>query len=118
MIRRSLEPAGFDVSVAPNADAALDLLQRDREAFDLVITDIVMPGTNGIDFAHQLRHDDPHLPVLLISGWPRSEGGAREIEELGARFLPKPFDPVTLRSEVRKILDDHSSVTARSTSRP
>jgi DNA-binding NtrC family response regulator len=81
-----LRQLGYDVHAVGDAQAALAALER-RE-FDLVVTDIVMPGTmDGIDLAKAIRERRPHLPVLLVTGY--SESAAT----VGPEFvtLRKPF---------------------------
>ena len=63
-----LEQLGYDVKIAGSAEIALDLFER--EAFELVVSDIVMPGTmDGVGLARVLRQRRPDLPILLVSGY-------------------------------------------------
>jgi CheY-like chemotaxis protein len=61
-----LRPAGYEVEVAENGREAIELL-RER-AFDLVITDLVMPEQEGIETIKQLRRDFPSVKIIAISG--------------------------------------------------
>jgi two-component system cell cycle sensor histidine kinase/response regulator CckA len=72
---------------------------------DLLITDVVMPGGDGIDLARELRLVHPKLPVLFISGYPQAAidegiGGSGAIA-----FLAKPFKTDALMHHVRELLD-------------
>lgn len=98
--RRLLAGNGYEVIEAANGAEALELTAAAR-AFDLLLTDVVMPKVSGVELAKQLRADDPGLPVVYISGYL---GGAMpsEIEfEPGSRLVEKPFSPATLLASVR-----------------
>jgi CheY-like chemotaxis protein len=60
---------GYQPTRAPNAAAALSKLAQEEHRFDLAFSDVVMPGMNGIDFAHAVRDRFPRLPVVLESGY-------------------------------------------------
>ncbi|MDY7525779.1 hybrid sensor histidine kinase/response regulator [Sphingomonas sp. 10B4] len=76
---------GYDVVEADSAEAALALIDA-GVAPDLVVTDHLMPGMTGSDFARRLLRGDPALPVLVISGYAESEGIAPDLPR-----LTKPF---------------------------
>ena len=62
-----LSDLGHMVVEAPSARAALDMLQADRD-LDLVVTDYLMPGMNGLDLAKEIRKNIPDLPIVLANG--------------------------------------------------
>jgi len=101
-VRRILRAAGYDVVVAASADAAFDLFGQLRGAFDAVITDVQMPGMNGVELAVSLRKLRPDLPIVLMSGHfdATSVGDCEDVE-----FVPKPFKPSDLTSALRRALD-------------
>jgi DNA-binding response OmpR family regulator len=76
------------VDISPVAETALAKLQS--ESFDLVITDLRMPGMGGVELMRYVRDASPHTKLLLITafGSPDVEDVARR---LGAAYLPKPF---------------------------
>ena len=94
-----LEQAGYRVSQAPNADAALDLLET--ASFDLVLSDITMPGHHdGLALARLLRRLRPRLPVLLVTGY-----SSRAIEAASEFVvLRKPFQFHQLTQAVAQAL--------------
>lgn len=105
VIARQLEGDGHRVSVAFNASHALDEMDRSAEAFDLVITDLVMPGPmQGHDLARRILETHPDTKVILTSGY-ESESQRRNIP-WAARlpFLQKPVDRRTLRRVVTETL--------------
>ncbi len=70
LLRRSLIRAGHVVVEAPNGQVAVELAQQLH--FDVVISDIGMPDMSGVELLAALRELDPHLPVVLTSGWPEA----------------------------------------------
>ena len=104
LVATTLRRAGLEVVPVESAEAALDVLRRDGEAVDLVVSDVLLPGRSGIALAAQLLAERPALPVLLISGYP--DAADRTGAELppGARFLAKPFTPSVLLDAVADTL--------------
>ena len=98
-----LRSAGLEVLRAPNADAALVLIESRGDALpDLVLSDIAMPGSiNGIGLAFELRRRWPQLPVVLTTGYADQLSQAAEG---GFRVLPKPTAPDALLAELRAVL--------------
>ena len=87
-IQRVLKSRGFDVVLAPDGAAAVDLLMR--RPFDVILSDIQMPGMSGVDLLSIVRAYNLDVPVVLMTGAPSLES-AMEAVALGAlQYLPKP----------------------------
>jgi CheY-like chemotaxis protein len=85
-----LESEGYDVAVAESGPRALD---RARQApFDLVITDMRMPGMSGLETLVALREIDPRLRVIVATGFASEETRLRFEEEGACDYLTKPID--------------------------
>jgi CheY-like chemotaxis protein len=96
-----LSAKGYRVQAAATGAAALELWRQQGGAFDLLLTDLVMPGgVSGAQLAEQLRTEQPGLRVIYMSGY-RGGMTAGTI----ANFLQKPFDPAHLAKAVRTCLD-------------
>ncbi|NQU60032.1 MAG: response regulator [Rhodospirillales bacterium] len=65
-LRKALEASDHEVVEAENGDLALDL--HKKQPFDLIITDIIMPGKEGIETIMDLKQENPELPIIAISG--------------------------------------------------
>jgi two-component system cell cycle sensor histidine kinase/response regulator CckA len=101
LVRFTLEGQGYSVTEAAGGEAALRLLTPDR-AFDLLVTDLVMPGIDGRELATRVRALRPDVAVVFISGYVPDH---RRVEGLpGATFLPKPFTPLDLAKTVERVL--------------
>jgi PAS domain S-box-containing protein len=85
-----LNDLGHRPSWTRNASEALALLRSGAGAFDIVFSDIVMPGMSGLDLAEHLQAEHPELPVVLTSGYSQAlaDGGTR-----GFKLVSKPYSP-------------------------
>jgi CheY-like chemotaxis protein len=104
ILQRTLERAGYRVTVATNGLEALEVVER-SERFDLLVTDVVMPGMSGWDLGKKLGEHWPGLPVLYISGYAEDVTKGGGVLDSGLPFLQKPFLPADLLSAIRKLLD-------------
>jgi two-component system response regulator (stage 0 sporulation protein F) len=90
LCRALLHPmaGGFQVEVCPMADVALTRLQR--EQFDLIVTDLRLPGASGLELIRRVHQTSPGTRTMLITafGSPELE---KQLRGLGATYLPKPF---------------------------
>jgi signal transduction histidine kinase/CheY-like chemotaxis protein len=98
-----LERQGYTVLAAENATDAAQLYGASDHPVDLLLTDVVLPGMRGPDFADELRASRPELPVLFLSGYVAES--SRRLAS-GAPFLAKPFSPDALAGMVRRTLAD------------
>ncbi len=95
VLRRSLSRGGYEVMEAANGSAALQLTRQER--FDVVICDVRMPVMNGLELLARLVEEEPHLPVVLISG--STECNRPSAIDRGAfEFLAKPISLTHLQA--------------------
>jgi len=100
-----LESMGYRVYAAGSGQEAIATYIEKRNEIDLVMLDMVMPGISGGETFERLRKINPHIRVLLSSGYSL-EGQAQQIMDRGCNgFLQKPFHPEKLSSKVREVLD-------------
>ena len=96
-----LRDLGYETTWATNAEEALDRLTADASSFDVVFSDVVMPGMDGIEFAKRLREHLPHLPVVLASGY--SQILALEGTQ-GFELLRKPYSADQLSTVLQHVI--------------
>jgi len=109
---RILARAGYDLAHAANGQAGLDALASAVLPYDLVITDVVMPGMSGADLARQISVRYPLLKLLFISGYPDDDDLVRDVAHYKLPFLAKPFSTADLLQTVRRLLDDERHAAA------
>ena len=102
----TLEQKGYQVTGMPNGDAALRELRTNPDGYDVVLTDLSMPGMSGLQLAHQIRKVRPGLPVILTSGYISPEDQARA-DRLGIHaILTKPVNTKELLATLAGIFEE------------
>ena len=89
---RLLQRRGYDVTEADGGAAALEVLASTRDSFDVVLTDVFMPGMGGRELAERLAERAPELPVVFMSGYTADEVLRRGLMDARTPFLQKPFE--------------------------
>ncbi|PIE60242.1 MAG: hybrid sensor histidine kinase/response regulator, partial [Desulfobulbus propionicus] len=86
-----LEHVGYEVVASTVSSEALELFRKESETFDLVVTDMGMPGLTGLELFEEMRNIRPDIKVLLCTGYSKqvTEENAMEIGLSG--YLAKPF---------------------------
>ncbi len=104
--QKMLEELGYTAEKTTSVGEALGLMRANPAAFDLIITDLTMPGMLGTDFTRELLHLRPDLPVILITGHSASLTD-ESVHELGIReLLVKPLTLQTLGAAVHRVLSN------------
>ncbi len=106
-----LEGAGFRITSAASGEEALQLSAPSPGSFDLLLSDVVMPGMNGRALAEHLRREHPALRVLYMSGYTDGFIAGHCPLEPGTHLLQKPFTEESLLRTVRRVLDERVAGT-------
>lgn len=93
----------FELTEIASAAEALDRI-RNGETFDLVITDVIQPGMNGIEFTSVLREEHPELPVVVLSAWVDKKNAKIALDAGAAAAVAKPFAPADLVDTLKRLL--------------
>jgi len=106
-----LRSAGYRVLLARSAEEGLKTYLERGEQFDMLLTDVVLPGESGPALAHKLRLENPALKILLITGYIEKMRNGMEGE--AEECLPKPFSAESLLQRVRRVLDEREKSAGR-----
>ncbi|MHB8834856.1 MAG: response regulator [Candidatus Methylomirabilia bacterium] len=105
-INRVLTGQGYQVKETLSGLEALEALGHQR--YDMVFTDIRMPGMDGLDMAARLKKNYPELPVVIITGYG-TEASERQAHDLGVSgFLRKPLSPETIIENAERVLHERA----------
>jgi CheY-like chemotaxis protein len=104
LTKRLLERQGYTVLVAAHADEATQLFDR-NPSIDVLLTDVVMPGTSGPQLTRRLVERRPSLRVIYMSGYTEEAIVQHGEVDPGIAFLHKPFTSETLGAKIREVLD-------------
>ncbi len=98
-----LQSAGYQVTAAANGVQGMQQIQE--QAFDLVITDLVMPGTDGFKVMDDLRVHSPETVVVAITGYVSAESAIKALRKGAYDYLAKPLDVDLVYSVVARALE-------------
>jgi len=99
-----LREEGYDVVTASSGEEALRIL--DQSHFDIVLTDLVMPGMDGNDLVHRVKERDPEQEIVVVTGVVDVKTAVDAMKLGAAEYLIKPFDRETLATAIEKILQN------------
>ncbi len=105
MLQQSLERAGYLVETADNGNAGLTLFRS--QSFDVIITDLIMPGIEGIETIREMKKMDPAVKIIAISGGGRNKPDDYLFlaQKLGAQYtFCKPIDRRQLLSAIQDLV--------------
>jgi len=105
LTHRALDAQGYTVLVADRGGTALDIARRHKGEIDLLLTDVIMPDTNGRKLAETIRAARPGMRVLYMSGYPDGAIASHGMLEPGVAYLAKPFTTEAITRRVREVLE-------------
>jgi len=110
-VTRILKKRGWEVDGATDGQEAIDRL--DRNSFDMVIADLMMPRVSGMDLLRYVRENHPDVPVVMITGYASIDSAVEATKVGAAGYVPKPFTPDELLEVVEKAAATHAAIPAR-----
>jgi len=111
VLRKILESAGFEVATAANGKDGLEHFRASK--FDLVLSDILMPGMSGYEFCWNVKSTAREVPVVLLTTLNDVTDIVQGLECGADNFIMKPFDPAYLVGRIRNILANTKDLGAR-----
>ena len=105
LIMDTLQPLGYNLIDATCAEEVLEFIERSDSKFDLLLTDMVMPGMNGRDLAKSVKEKYPETKVIFMSGYTSDMVANQGVLQAGEIFIQKPLSPMSLAGKIRQVLD-------------
>ena len=103
-LRFNLEAEGYQVQVVQTGEAALELLQAESPAFDVVILDVMLPGKDGFAVMSDMRQAGQFIPTLMLTARGHPEDVLKGFAAGADDYLPKPFELAILIARIRGLL--------------
>ena len=103
LVKRALESEGHAVTVTQDGLEALERLSG-AEFFDVLVTDVHMPGLDGLGLAERAAQIAPSIRILMMSGFPEELAKAKQIKVQKMAAISKPFTLEQVRTTVRGLL--------------
>lgn len=111
-----LRRAGYQVTMVPDGCKAYEFIRESSDA-DLLLTDIQMPGMNGLDLIRGLKERDMHIPVIVFTGFGDKETIVELLREGCQEYIDKPFREEDLLKKIHKVLEKSRSEKSKITER-
>ena len=102
--KKALELSGYNITEAYDGVSALKYVNEEKNNYDLVITDVMMPEMDGPTLASEIKKNNPQQKILFISGYTENHENLNSIEEKEVYFLNKPFTLEELNLTVKKVI--------------
>ena len=103
-----LKNAGYVVIEAPGPAAALKMVEGGKSAIHLLLSDVIMPGFDGVELSKRFRQSHPHTPVLFMSGYSDDTMARHGLTVDQYELLSKPFSTLNLLRKVREALGEQA----------
>ncbi|GBE11866.1 blue-light-activated protein [bacterium BMS3Abin13] len=111
LIEDTLEPLGYHLIKADCGREALDRCRATKEKIDLVLTDVIMPGMNGLKLIETIKIDRPEIKAILMSGYTDNVVTHHGVLKPGIIFINKPLLPIAMANKIREVLDNKPATT-------
>lgn len=96
---------GFRVITAADGLESVDLYTEYAEEITFLLMDINMPSLNGLEAVQRIRHINPKVPILFMSGYPRNDVLDRLKQQPHTDFIKKPFESIALKAAIRSVME-------------
>jgi DNA-binding response OmpR family regulator/GGDEF domain-containing protein len=102
LVEGLLQDEGFEVRTAASGDEALRILEH--EDFEIIVTDLVMPGIDGAELVHRIKKRRPEQEIVVVSGVVDAQAAVQAMKLGAADYIRKPFESSDLTEVIEKIL--------------
>ena len=109
LLQRGLVEVGFDVQLAYDGASAERLF--DSNAFDLIVTDIILPKVDGIEFCKRIKKKNPSLPIIMLTALGTTDDKVEGFDAGADDYLVKPFEMRELIARINALLKRKNYVT-------
>jgi DNA-binding NtrC family response regulator len=108
LVQDTLEDSGYEIVLSGNCDQALKSIEE--KPFDLMITDIRMPGLDGVELAQRARISNPAISVIFMTGYTNLSTAQDAVKEGACDYIMKPFELSEFRQAIIKAISKKSNI--------
>lgn len=94
----------FEVVEAASGEEGLEIAKKEDQVFDVLVTDLVLPGIGGLELASEVYNLRPNIKILIISGYTEDMVILEDHLKINTIFLAKPFEVESLNSKIKELL--------------
>jgi len=105
VMQLQLKKLGYEAAVAPNAEQAIDILQKSPQ--NLIITDLNLPGISGLELLKRVRSEYPDTAAIVMTAYGTIQSAVEAMRSGAYDYITKPVEPYDLRALVSRALDHH-----------
>lgn len=109
IFQEGLSASGYDCDTVSNGNSALELLGK--KDFDVMVTDIIMPGMDGLELTYKAKQIRPDMAVIVMTGFQQEESYDRAIGIGASDFIKKPFAINELAIRIERVLRDSKIIS-------
>lgn len=95
----------YEVVEAPTGEEGLEIAKSEGQSFDVLVTDLVLPGIGGLELASEVFNLCPEIKILIISGYTEDMVILEDHLKTNTVFLAKPFEVESLSAKIKELLD-------------
>ncbi len=103
----TLRALGHTVTSVTSSEGALEIVRKDSDSFDLIITDQIMPGLTGLELTSKVKAIKPEMPVILCTGFSEFDDKQETVEHQISAIVMKPFRRAEIAETIDRIMKDH-----------
>ncbi|MGC8928377.1 MAG: response regulator [Myxococcota bacterium] len=100
-----MKDANYNVLSTATPDEAIKIVDSYKDKVDLLLSDVILPGMNGLELSKVLIEKRPNLKVLFMSGYTEEILSQQNLTGGSFNLIQKPFDSTNLKRKIREILD-------------
>jgi two-component system phosphate regulon response regulator OmpR len=103
LLKAFLSKNGYEISTATSVPEAESYISQTN--FDLLMLDVMMPGVTGIEFAKQIKGNETHVPIILLTALSEPEDRVKGLESGADDYITKPFEPKELLLRTQNLIE-------------
>ena len=105
LLKEYLREKGLNVISAKDGGEALEILEQEKDGFDIVLTDLVLPAKGGLEVLRAARKRNPNTQIVIMTGYASLESAIESMREGAFDYITKPFKLVELEIVISKIIE-------------